>query len=68
MVRLGLSPGQSAAIEMDVRRFWWCLVCCSSGTALVAAFLVNLLALNGLFEMHEEVSEPAEMTQIAESK
>jgi hypothetical protein len=29
---------------------------------------VNLLAVNGLIEMHEEVSEPTEMTQVNESK
>jgi hypothetical protein len=68
MVRLWLPLGQSTFNEMEVRRFWWCLGRCSGGRALAAVFWVNLLAVNGFFEMHEEIGEPTEMTQVNESK
>ena len=68
MVRLWLPLGQSTFNEMEVRRFWWCLGRCSGGRALAAVFLVEFAGGEWLFEMHEEIGEPTEMTQVNESK
>lgn len=52
--------GGSTLLVVPLSLLWWH----SAGSY----FLVNLLAVNGLFEMHEEISEPTEMTQVNESK
>jgi Inner membrane component of T3SS, cytoplasmic domain len=39
----------------------------AAGTALLAVLLVNVLAVSGLFEMHEEISEPAKTTEAVKS-